>query len=163
MAFDPNKLDSTNTPMRWRIVGEDVTTRVGDDEEKAKLDSHYLEVLEQSATFTSGEELGVGNQPGVGSEPEPNPVLVSGVTITGAIDELDLNGTTTVDLGVTVRPSDADDLTVTWASSDDSVATVDSDGVVTAVAEGVVEISVTANDANGATDNVEITVVDTTP
>lgn len=39
-------------------------------------------------------------------------------------------------LTVTVYPDDADDKTATWTSSDTSVATVNDDGIVTAVSEG---------------------------
>lgn len=165
MAFDPKNLDSKTTPNRWRIVGKDMVDN--DPSQLDKLDAGYREVLERSATFTSDEEMGVGNQPGIGSEPEPTPIFVSSVAITGAIETLDFAGTdgpTTVDLGVNVEPANADDKTVSWTSSDESLATVDSSGVVSAVADadGIVTIRAKANDVNGAEDTVEIAVVDTT-
>ena len=46
----------------------------------------------------------------------------------------------------TVEPSDAKDKTVTWKSSDESVATVDEDGNVTAKSIGFTTITVTTND-----------------
>ena len=58
----------------------------------------------------------------------------------------------TVDLSKTlvVSPSDAYDKTVTWTSSDESVATVDEKtGVVTAVGEGTATITATANGYKG--------------
>lgn len=54
-----------------------------------------------------------------------------------------------------VTPSYASDLTVTWNSSDESVATVDSSGLVTALSEGTATITVVTNDG-GFTDTCEI-------
>lgn len=48
----------------------------------------------------------------------------------------------------TVTPSDATDKTVTWSSDKESVATVDAEGKVTAVAVGTANITVTANDGS---------------
>ena len=45
-----------------------------------------------------------------------------------------------------VRPSNAADTSVTWSSSDESIATVDANGLVTGVAEGVATITVTSNE-----------------
>ena len=55
----------------------------------------------------------------------------------------------TVQLVETVSPSNATNKNVTWASSDPSVATVDSTGLVTAVSKGNdVEITVSTDDGN---------------
>ena len=62
-----------------------------------------------------------------------------------------------VTLTVTVGPDNADFKTVTWTSSDKEIATVDTNGVVTALAEGEVEITATA-DYGEAFDTVKITV-----
>ena len=58
-----------------------------------------------------------------------------------------------------VLPDDADNKNVTWSSEDDKIATVDAEGNVTAVAEGNVKIYATATDGSGASDYIEITVV----
>jgi len=59
-------------------------------------------------------------------------------------------------LTATVTPSDAVDKTVTWRSSDETVATVDQSGNVTAVAEGTATIYA---DNNGSTTTCEVKVV----
>ncbi len=59
----------------------------------------------------------------------------------------------------TVFPEDATFKTVQWTSSDDSVATVDKYGVVTALEPGRVKITATASDGSGAVAVVDINVV----
>lgn len=55
-----------------------------------------------------------------------------------------------------VMPQDTVDKEITWSSSDESVATVGSDGLVIAVAEG--EAVITAATSNGKTDTCVVTV-----
>ncbi|MDE5836493.1 MAG: Ig-like domain-containing protein, partial [Paramuribaculum sp.] len=56
-----------------------------------------------------------------------------------------------------VSPENADDKTVTWTSDNSAVATVDADGLVTAISEGMATI--TATTANGLTASCEVTVL----
>ncbi len=65
----------------------------------------------------------------------------------------------TLTLKATVLPADATDATVTWTSSKTDVATVDSDGVVTAVAEGTAIITAKAGEKS-ATCTVTVTMTD---
>lgn len=63
----------------------------------------------------------------------------------------------TQQLSVEYLPADTtDDKVVTWSSSDSNVATVDEEGVVTAIAGGTAEITATA--ANGVTATCKVTV-----
>ena len=62
---------------------------------------------------------------------------------------------TKVDLNRTLTPKTSNDVT-TWKSSDIKIATVDSNGVVTALKDGTVTI--TATTMSGRSDSVEITV-----
>ncbi|MEN8155762.1 MAG: Ig-like domain-containing protein [Bacteroidota bacterium] len=63
---------------------------------------------------------------------------------------------------VTVAPNNATDQTVTWSVDDEVVATIDQTGVLTALTEGEVEVTATANDGSGKHVNKRITVVDNT-
>lgn len=63
----------------------------------------------------------------------------------------------TLQLTATVKPSYADNKTITWRSSDEKVATVDKDGKVTAVANGTVTITATSADGKHSA-TVTITV-----
>ena len=60
-------------------------------------------------------------------------------------------------LTVTVTPSDASNTSVTWYSSDETVATVDGSGNVTAVGDGTCYITARADD-NGISDSCTVTV-----
>ena len=72
-------------------------------------------------------------------------VAVNSVTLAPTSATLTLGETETVTLIPTVLPGDATDKTVTWTTSNASVATV-TDGVVTAVAAGTATITVTTTD-----------------
>ena len=62
-------------------------------------------------------------------------------------------------LTIEIEPNNATNKSVTWTSSNPDVATVDENGLVTAVAErGTTIITVTTNDG-GFTDTVEIEVI----
>ena len=88
-------------------------------------------------------------------EPAPEPIPVIGVTLDKS--ELELTEGDTAELVATVTPDDADNKNVIWSSSDESIATVDQDGKVTAVKEGVAVITVTTEDG-GKTATCEVTV-----
>lgn len=62
----------------------------------------------------------------------------------------------TFTITATVKPEDAFNRTVTWRSSDPSIATVDENGTVTAIAEG--EAIITAESADGVTAECKVTV-----
>ena len=93
----------------------------------------------------------------VGTYSAPTPVSVTGVTldkteVTIEVEDAD------VKLVATVLPENAIDKSVTWSSSDESVATVDEEGTVRAVAAGEATITVTTVDGGKtATCDVKVT------
>ncbi|XHB95501.1 Ig-like domain-containing protein [Lactococcus garvieae] len=70
--------------------------------------------------------------------------------------ELSLGVGATQTLTATVEPDDAKDKTVTFTSSDETVATVSSNGEVTAIGEGATDI--TCSTVNGLTATCAVTV-----
>ena len=72
---------------------------------------------------------------------------VTGITLNKTA--LTLNEGQTETLSATITPDNANDKTLTWSSSDTSVATVDQTGKVTTVSKGTATITATANDGSG--------------
>ena len=82
-------------------------------------------------------------------EMDPLCIKAASIDVTGVSVEpvklgLEVGGTE--QLTATVEPADATNQNVTWTSSDEEVATVDEEGVVTAVAEGEAVITATTED-----------------
>jgi uncharacterized protein YjdB len=75
-------------------------------------------------------------------EPEEEIIPVESISLNKTSFALVVGGTET--LTATVNPSDATDKTVTWKSSSTSVATVDNNGAVKAIAKGTATITATA-------------------
>ena len=86
----------------------------------------------------------------------PAPVLVTGVTLEPT--SLTLFTSDTASLTATVQPEDATNKTVNWSSSNEAVATVDTNGKVTAVGEGNATITATAADGSGVSATCTVTV-----
>lgn len=61
-----------------------------------------------------------------------------------------------------VLPENTSNKMVSWSSSDDTVATVDQNGVVTALKKGTAKITATANDGSGVSNSVTVTVENVT-
>ena len=81
-----------------------------------------------------------------------SPIAVKSVEITGG-SAVDVGSE--IELKATVSPDSATYKDVTWTSSDKTIATVDSNGVVKGIAEGTAEITATADDV---TSKLTITV-----
>ena len=73
---------------------------------------------------------------------DPSIVHVTSVTVSGDASVMEDK---TIQLSATVKPDNATNKNVTWSSSDDSVATVSSNGTVTGVNAGTVDIIATAD------------------
>lgn len=69
-------------------------------------------------------------------------VPATGITVPDKL-ELVMNGENTAQLGAEATPEDATDVTLMYTSSDESVVTVDESGLVTAVANGEADITIT--------------------
>ena len=86
-------------------------------------------------------------------------VPVTGVTLSQTQASLYYNRTpNTLTLTATVAPDNATNQAVNWTSSDSAVATVDQNGVVTALARGTAVITAAAADGSGASASCTVTV-----
>lgn len=75
--------------------------------------------------------------------------------------EANIEAGKTLELTVTIAPDDARNKTVTWSSSDETVATVSQEGTVTAVKAGEATITATTNDGTGLTASCIVKVNET--
>ncbi len=132
-------------------------------------DGSYLVTIPTGTLLSSGKALGVENgsysvfncfkfEIGENKAPDGSAdVAVTGVTLDKTTATIERRNT--VQLTATILPEDATRTSVTWKSSDESVATVNAKGMVTAVAEGTATITVTTGDG-GFTASCEVTVTD---
>ena len=84
----------------------------------------------------------------VPATPTPAPVKVSNVTVNPATVKLTSKGQT-AQLSASVLPNNAENKSIVWSTSNASVATVDNNGIVTAVANGNATITAAALDGSG--------------
>ena len=87
-------------------------------------------------------------------EPENSEIAVTSVTLNKTTLTLAVGDNET--LTATIAPTNATNKTVTWSSSNNSIATVDNNGKVSAIAEGTATI--TAKSANNKTATCAVTV-----
>ena len=86
---------------------------------------------------------------------QQDPTLISTVTILGTTNMVVGE---TQELNVSIVPNNATNKSIIWSSSDDSIASVDSTGLITGLAVGSAVITAVAEDGGGAADNFEIIV-----
>ena len=82
---------------------------------------------------------------------------VTAITLNKTETSIKVGSTETLSV-TAVAPDNATDKTYTWKTSDETKATVDQDGKVTAVAAGTVTIYAEANDGSGVKGNCTVTV-----
>ena len=87
------------------------------------------------------------------------PTLATSITLDKT--EISLLATQTAELTVTILPELTTDKTVVWKSSNEEVATVDANGLVTAIAVGTTDITATTTDGSNLTATCKVTVVPT--
>lgn len=141
--------NATNKSVTWSSSNETVAVVDGNGKVTAKAKGEV--------TITCKANDGSGKQ------------ATCSVTVTAAdpirVTEITLNYTSasmvvgdTKQLSATISPSNATDKTVSWSSSNTSVATVDNNGKITAKSRGTATITCKANDGSGKLATCEITV-----
>ena len=138
--------DAANKEVVWASDNAEVATVVNGVVTAVALGTANITVTTVDGNFTATCVVTVEATP------------VTGVTLD--VTELTLDVPQTATLKATVAPEDATDKSVTWASDNETVATV-AEGVVTAVAEGTANITVTTTDGEfKATCVVTVRIVD---
>ena len=82
--------------------------------------------------------------------------LVTGITF--VVDSNNMVIGEKMTINTTVTPDNADNAKLVWTSSDTAVATVDDNGVVTAIGKGTATITATASDESGRSRSININV-----
>ena len=120
--------------------------------ENASADTYTLTATVGSGTYTfSKSGIAFENGKYYDIRVPMNAKKASSISLNKTSANLLIGGTVTLSVS-SVSPSDAVDKTVSWSSSNTSVATVNATtGKVTAVAEGTATITATANDGSGTT------------
>lgn len=115
------------------------------DTDKARKATVTIKCGSTTKTFTVEQAA----KPADPVEPS-EPIAVTSISLNKK--ELMLSEGDSETLVATVKPDDATDKTVTWSSSDETVATVDKDGKVTAVKEGAAVITAKAGEKRATCD-----------
>jgi len=91
-------------------------------------------------------------------------VDVTTINLTGAGDATTIETDKgTLQITAEVLPADASDKSLEWSVSDNTLATVTADGLVSAINDGVVTVTATALDGSGVTGTIDITNSNQTP
>ena len=140
----------------WSLAdGSSLPAGLNLDENTGKIYGTPTTAEESTFTVTATNAYGsASKQLSIAIDAQTN-VPVTGVSLNET--SLTLTEKETSTLTATVEPNNATNQTVTWKSSDTNIATVDTDGNVTAVAEGTATITVTTADG-GKTATCEVTV-----
>lgn len=81
--------------------------------------------------------------------------IITGITLPESIS---VEPQKTISLEVALQPNSATADELAWASSDERIATVDADGIVTGISLGTAIITATSKDGLGATGSCQVTV-----
>ncbi|MCD8194762.1 MAG: DUF5050 domain-containing protein [Coprobacillus sp.] len=139
---------SSDTSTSSESKGSETTT----SEDTQTSESSENDSSTSEDTGTSESTGGTDSSP---SEEDPT-IHVESISISPSSLSLTVGDSTSV--SVSINPSNATDKTYTLTSSNDSVASVDSNGVVTAISVGTTTITATSNDGGkSATCSVSVT------
>lgn len=126
------------------------------DTDIASVDGSGLVTSVSVGTTTiTATNLDSGVSSSVSVEVLPDFVSVTDVTL--SIDDLVLDIDETYQITATIMPENASDMSLSYSTSDDSIATVSEGGVITGVAFGLATITAT-NDASGIASVIDLTV-----
>ncbi len=89
------------------------------------------------------------------------PIDVASIVVAGAGDAITVANGATLQMGATVLPVDATDMSVTWSvEAGTGTATISATGLLTGTGMGTVTVNATANDGSGIVGTLGITVTE---
>ena len=161
-CYDIRAVYYLGTREQWKevVIGADnymfalVNVRCADDSQCRHVWGEW-EVVEEATYEKDGLERRACSLCNI-EETRAIPKLVRVSAIELSDSEKKLNVGKSFTITATVKPDNAWNRTVTWSSSDPSIATVDENGTVTAIAKG--EAIITAESADGVKAECKVTV-----
>ncbi|WP_294181180.1 cell wall-binding repeat-containing protein [uncultured Clostridium sp.] len=156
--------DATDKNIVWSSSDESVAT-VDDDGQVEAVGSGTAAITAESIDNTKGFKVNYDASDNedvcdVTVSGAVNPDKVTGVTLNKSSTDLEVGKTEKLEAAV--APSNAANKKLTWSSSDDSIASVNSDGLVTGEKAGTAVITVKTSDG-GKTDTCTVKVKDKSP
>ena len=147
--------NATNKTLSWSSSNTKVATVSQSGLITAVSDGSAI--IKAKATDGSGEEVETKIEVDIAGVLPPKIYYVDNITLNKKSLTFTAKGQTET-LIATVTPSIATVKTVTWKSEDTSIATVDSNGTVTAVSNGTTSVSAQSNDGSYITVRCQVTV-----
>ena len=147
-------MEISNSLFRWSSSDESVATVEEGRVYAQRRGNAVITVVSANGVYAAECTVSVHATP----TPDPDPVYVTSVALDQSELALSLGDSYT--LKATVHPNDADNKAITWRSSDETVATVES-GTVKAAGVGTATITVRTEDG-GHTATCVVTVTDPT-
>lgn len=137
--------DATNKKVVWSSSDE----KIASVDQKGLVTAHKVGKVQITAVTELGDLEAVCEVEVI--------AFVSGIKLDQT--ELELYNGDVATLKATILPEDANNKTLSWSSSNPQVATVDANGVVTAIAAGTATITVAATDESGIETTCKVTVL----
>lgn len=138
---------ATNQTLTWTSSDETIATV----NEQGVVTGVKVGNATISATTTDGSDITATCQVTV------KPVVATGISVDPIAVTITAGETT--QLSVTMTPSNATYKTATWSSSDEAIATVDENGVVTGIAAGQAQVTATTIDGTNLSATSVVTVL----
>lgn len=137
---------------------KDLTIEKDGDTAKGTCDGYNYKIDKDYNVIIEGLNENTG---GNSQEGEEQKVLVTEITLNKTSEEIEVGNTLTIQ--ATVEPSNASNKTLTWTSSDETILTVNNEGLVTGIKAGTATITLTAQDGSGISESLNITVKESGP
>lgn len=144
--------DATNKSVTWSVNN----TSLASISQNGVLTAADNGVVTATATANDGSgisgdiEITITNQ---------NPVLVTSISVRseGNSTEIATDGGT-LQMYADILPANATNKSVTWAVNNQSIASIDQEGLLTALDDGTLIVTATANDGSNESGNFEVTI-----
>ncbi|AWI06563.1 Ig-like domain-containing protein [Clostridium drakei] len=133
--------------------------------ERTNIDykEHFVEIRGELGKYTTLDAIDIDSSGIIKPYSENITTNVSNISLDKSTDNLQVGQTD--QLTATIKPDNATNKNVKWKSSDESIATVDKNGKVTAIKEGTATITATTTDGSNLSALCVVTVISkgTTP